>query len=77
MFLYPSHLIEECIVVTREDVRLKDSPSVENKIVHIMLKVQSFIALGTMVFARESHSFDSVLLELLSVPALLPVTYRA
>lgn len=35
------------------------------------------MALGAMVFAMESHSFDSVLLELLSVPALLPVTYRA
>lgn len=45
MFLYPSHLILECIVVTTEDVRPKDSPSTENKIVHIMLEVQSFITL--------------------------------
>lgn len=42
-----------------------------------MLKVQSFIALGAMVFAMESHSFDTVLLELLSVPALLQMTCRA
>lgn len=35
------------------------------------------MALGAMVFAMESHSFDSVLLELLSAPALLQMTCRA
>lgn len=53
MFLYPSHLILECIVVTTEDVRPKDSPSTENKIVHIMLEVQSFITLGSMASEYE------------------------